>query len=107
MWAWALIAYEKEVVFAYQNLVEELPRNHKQLLAYMLDFLADFAAKSEQTGMSTAHLVAIFQPALLAHPSYDTGPKENKLNRVVLTFLIENQDHFVAPIRRTVADQKA
>ncbi|OKP13338.1 Rho-GTPase-activating protein 5 [Penicillium subrubescens] len=88
---------------AYQSLVEELPRNHKQLLAYMLDLLAVFAAKSEQTGMSTAHLVVIFQPALLAHPSHDTVLERNKLSGMVLTFLIENQDHFVASIRRTTA----
>lgn len=91
------------VIAAYQSLVEELPRNHKQLLVYMLDFLAVFAAKSEQTGMSTAHLVAIFQPALLAHPSYYTGLEGYKLSRLVLTFLIENQDHFVASISRTIA----
>lgn len=91
------------VVAAYQSLVDELPRNHMQLLTYMLDFLAVFAAKSDETGMLTAHLVAIFQPALLAHPSYDTVLEGYKLSRVVLTFLIENQDHFVARIRRTIA----
>ena len=53
------------VIQAYQNLINELPPHHKQLLLYMLDFLAVFASKSEKNGMSAAHLAEVFQSGLL------------------------------------------
>lgn len=98
------VIYEGTVE-AYQNLIEELPPYHKQLLLYMLDFLAVFASKAEKNGMSAAFLAMVFQPGLLRRR--DSHLRTKATTDDVLTFLIENQDHFAVNLGRVAFSKQA
>ncbi|KAF2252137.1 RhoGAP-domain-containing protein [Trematosphaeria pertusa] len=82
-------------VRVYQRLIKELPSLNRQLLLYILDLLAVFAAKSDVNKMTTSNLAAIFQPGILSHPQHDMSPQDYRLSQDVLIFLIDNQDHFL------------
>ena len=88
----------------YQELITQLPPLNRQLLLYILDLLAVFAAKSDLNKMTTANLAAIFQPGVLSHPQHDMAPPEYRLSQDVLIFLIENQDHFLIGMQGTAVD---
>ncbi|ERS97000.1 hypothetical protein HMPREF1624_06327 [Sporothrix schenckii ATCC 58251] len=90
----------------YQDLITELPPLNRQLLLYILDLLAVFAAKADINRMNSQNLAAIFQPGILSHPSHAMAPEEYRLNQTVLIFLIENQDHFLIGMRGTAADEQ-
>ncbi|KAK4242407.1 hypothetical protein C8A03DRAFT_40223 [Achaetomium macrosporum] len=90
----------------YQQLITELPPLNRQLLLYILDLLAVFAAKSDQNRMTSQNLAAIFQPGMLSHPNHAMSPEEYRLNQCVIIFLIENQDHFLIGMQGTAADEK-
>ncbi|KAL1866983.1 hypothetical protein VTK73DRAFT_4422 [Phialemonium thermophilum] len=89
----------------YQRLITELPPLNRQLLLYILDLLAVFAAKSDENRMNSQNLAAIFQPGILSHPHHAMAPEEYRLNQCVLIFLIENQDHFLIGMQGTAADE--
>ena len=93
-------------IITYQQLITELPALNRQLLLYILDLLAVFAAKSDQNRMTSANLAAIFQPGLLSHPNHDMSPSEYRLSQDVLIFLIENQDSFLIGMNGTAADEE-
>ncbi|PHH88339.1 hypothetical protein CDD83_7669 [Cordyceps sp. RAO-2017] len=97
---------EKAAIVKYQKLITELPPLNRQLLLYILDLLAVFAAKSDENRMNSQNLAAIFQPGMLSHPSHAMAPEEYRLNQCVLIFLIENQDHFLIGMQGTAADEK-
>ncbi|GAB1320786.1 GTPase activating protein (GAP) for Rho1p [Madurella fahalii] len=97
---------EASAIARYQQLITELPPLNRQLLLYILDLLAVFAAKSDQNRMTPQNLAAIFQPGMLSHPSHAMAPEEYRLNQDVIIFLIENQDHFLIGMQGTAADQK-
>ena len=97
---------EPSAIAKYQTLITELPPLNRQLLLYILDLLAVFAAKSDLNRMNSQNLAAIFQPGILSHPSHAMAPEEYKLNQSVLIFLIENQDHFLIGMQGTAADEK-
>ncbi|KAH8171965.1 rhoGAP domain-containing protein [Sarocladium implicatum] len=97
---------EKDAIEKYQHLITELPPLNRQLLLYILDLLAVFAAKSDENLMTSHNLAAIFQPGMLSHPSHAMAPEEYRLNQCVLIFLIENQDHFLIGMQGTAADEK-
>ncbi|CAI4219149.1 unnamed protein product [Parascedosporium putredinis] len=97
---------EQGAIARYQRLITELPPLNRQLLLYILDLLAVFAAKSEQNRMNSQNLAAIFQPGMLSHPDHAMAPEEYRLNQCVLIFLIENQDHFLIGMQGTAADEK-
>jgi hypothetical protein len=97
---------EKAAIEKYQHLITELPPLNRQLLLYILDLLAVFAAKSEENLMTSHNLAAIFQPGMLSHPVHAMAPEEYRLNQCVLIFLIENQDHFLIGMQGTAADEK-
>lgn len=97
---------EAAAITKYQQLITELPPLNRQLLLYILDLLAVFAAKSEQNRMNSQNLAAIFQPGMLSHPDHAMAPEEYRLNQCVLIFLIENQDHFLIGMDGTAADEK-
>ena len=97
---------EKAAINKYQQLITELPPLNKQLLLYILDLLAVFAAKSDENRMNSQNLAAIFQPGMLSHPSHALAPEEYRLNQCVIIFLIENQDHFLIGMEGTEADEK-
>lgn len=90
----------------YQDLITELPPLNRQLLLYILDLLAVFAAKADLNRMNSQNLAAIFQPGILSHPTHAMAPEEYRLNQTVLIFLIENQDHFLIGMRGTAADEE-
>ncbi|KAF2733609.1 RhoGAP-domain-containing protein [Polyplosphaeria fusca] len=91
-------------VMIYQHLIKELPSLNRQLLLYILDLLAVFAAKSDVNKMTTSNLAAIFQPGILSHPQHDMSPQEYRLSQDVLIFLIDNQDHFLIGMEGTAVD---
>jgi hypothetical protein len=96
---------EKAAIVRYQKLITELPPLNRQLLLYILDLLAVFAAKSDENRMNSQNLAAIFQPGMLSHPAHAMAPEEYRLNQCVLIFLIENQDHFLIGMQGTAADE--
>ena len=79
----------------YQRLIMEVPALNRQLLLYILDLLAVFAAKSDENRMNSQNLAAVFSPGIISHPMHAMAPEEYRLNQYVLIFLIENQDHFL------------
>lgn len=96
----------EDAITKYQQLIKELPPLNKQLLLYILDLLAVFAAKADENRMNSQNLAAIFQPGMLSHPKHAMVPEEYRLNQCVLIFLIENQDHFLIGMSGTKADEK-
>lgn len=96
---------ERAAIKTYQQLITELPPLNRQLLLYILDLLAVFAAKSDENRMNSQNLAAIFQPGMLSHPNHAMAPEEYRLNQCVLIFLIENQDHFLIGMQGTAADE--
>ncbi|KAI1405773.1 Rho GTPase activation protein [Hypoxylon fuscum] len=99
---------EVEAIAKYQQLIKDLPPLNRQLLLYILDLLAVFAAKAEENRMTAQNLAAIFQPGMLSHPQHAMAPEEYRLNQCVIIFLIENQDHFLigTPDPRDARDPK-
>ncbi|KKY33467.1 putative rho-gtpase-activating protein [Diaporthe ampelina] len=93
-------------IIKYQRLITQLPPLNRQLLLYILDLLAVFAAKADENRMNSQNLAAIFQPGMLSHPRHAMAPEEYRLNQCVLIFLIENQDHFLIGMQGTAADEK-
>lgn len=93
-------------IATYQRVIKELPALNRQLLLYILDLLAVFAAKAELNRMNSTNLAAIFQPGMLSHPAHDMVPDEYLLSQEVLVFLIENQDSFLVGMSGTAADEK-
>ncbi|CAI6340865.1 unnamed protein product [Periconia digitata] len=94
-----------EAVHVYQQLIKDLPSLNRQLLLYILDLLAVFAAKAESNKMTTSNLAAIFQPGILSHPQHDMSPQDYRLSQDVLIFLIDNQDHFLIGMEGTEVDE--
>ncbi|KAF7536536.1 hypothetical protein G7Z17_g13025 [Cylindrodendrum hubeiense] len=97
---------EISAIREYQRLITELPPLNRQLLLYILDLLAVFAAKADENRMNSQNLAAIFQPGMLSHPAHAMAPEEYRLNQCVIIFLIENQDHFLIGMQGTEADEK-
>jgi hypothetical protein len=89
----------------YQHLIKGLPSLNRQLLLYILDLLAVFAAKADVNKMTTHNLAAIFQPGILSHPQHDMSPQDYRLSQDVLIFLIDNQDHFLIGMEGTAVDE--
>ncbi|KAF3053930.1 hypothetical protein E8E11_011899 [Didymella keratinophila] len=89
----------------YQHSIKTLPSLNRQLLLYILDLLAVFAAKADVNKMTTSNLAAIFQPGILSHPQHDMSPQDYRLNQDVLIFLIDNQDHFLIGMEGTAVDE--
>ena len=97
---------QQEAVVKYQALIKELPPLNRQLLLYILDLLAVFAAKSDENRMTAQNLAAIFQPGMLSHPQHAMAPEEYRLNQCVIIFLIEHQDHFLIGMQGTGTDEQ-
>ncbi|KAI1813881.1 RhoGAP-domain-containing protein [Poronia punctata] len=97
---------EEEAIAKYQQLIKELPPLNRQLLLYILDLLAVFAAKADENRMTAQNLAAIFQPGMLSHPMHAMAPGEYRLNQCVIIFLIEHQDHFLIGMQGTGTDEQ-
>ena len=86
----------------YKHLIALLPASNRQLLIYILDFLAILASRSEQNNLTLATLAAIFQPAILS-PVTNTemcieDEQARRLSQDVIISLIENQGSFLFDI---------
>ncbi|KAF2126380.1 RhoGAP-domain-containing protein [Dothidotthia symphoricarpi CBS 119687] len=92
-------------VRTYQLRIKELPSLNRQLLLYILDLLAVFAAKADVNKMTTSNLASIFQPGILSHPKHEMSPQDYRLSQDVLIFLIDNQDHFLIGMEGTAVDE--
>ncbi|KAH7153359.1 Rho GTPase activation protein, partial [Dactylonectria macrodidyma] len=79
----------------YQRSMTELPPLNRQLLLYLLDLLAVFAAKSDENQMDSQILASLFQPAILSHPAHALVGQDIRLSQCVVIFWIENQDYFL------------
>ncbi|KAH7113824.1 Rho-GTPase-activating protein 5 [Dendryphion nanum] len=90
----------------YQQLIKDMPSLNRQLLLYILDLLAVFAAKADVNKMTTSNLAAIFQPGILSHPQHAMSPQDYRLSQDVLIFLIDNQDHFLIGMEGTAVDER-
>ncbi|KAI0166084.1 RhoGAP-domain-containing protein [Xylariaceae sp. FL1272] len=97
---------EEEAVAKYQQLIKDLPPLNRQLLLYILDLLAVFAAKADENRMTAQNLAAIFQPGMLSHPQHAMAPEEYRLNQCVIIFLIEHQDNFLIGMQGTGTDEQ-
>ncbi|KAI0424979.1 hypothetical protein F5Y09DRAFT_347166 [Xylaria sp. FL1042] len=97
---------EQDAIRKYQALIKDLPPLNRQLLLYILDLLAVFAAKSDENRMTAQNLAAIFQPGMLSHPQHAMAPEEYRLNQCVIIFLIEHQDHFLIGMQGTGTDEQ-
>lgn len=86
------------VIERYEILISQLPLINRQLLMYILDLLAVFAAKSDENLMPAPNLAAIFQPSILTHPNHDMSPEEYQLSRAAVEFLIEHSSKFLSHI---------
>lgn len=93
-------------IATYRTLITQLPPLNRQLLLYILDMLAIFAAKSNITKMTAANLAVIFQPGMLHHPDDDKIPEAYRLSQDVVIFLIDQQDNFLLGMPGTAADEK-
>ena len=86
-------------IVGYQRQILLLPNLSRHLLLYLLDMLAVFASKSETNSMTSTRLAAIFQPAILSPvrvgEDFIEESNSRRLSQDVVTFLIENQDHFL------------
>ena len=94
---------EFATIRTYQALISELPPLNRQLLLYLLDLFAVFASKSDVNKMITSKLAKVFQPGILSHPQHSSFVAERQLSEDVITFLVENQDHFL--LGMTVTDR--
>lgn len=86
-------------IFEYQRRILLLLPPSRVLLLYLLDLLFVFTSKSEINSMTAARLAAVFQPAILspvrAGEDFIEENDSRRLSQDVVTFLIENQDHFL------------
>ncbi|CAG80986.1 YALI0D13684p [Yarrowia lipolytica CLIB122] len=96
-----------QTVAVYQDLIARLPNLNRQLLMYILDLLAVFASKSEENLMPAPNLAAIFQPSILFHPDHDMMPREYRLSRSVIEFMIEHSNKFLSTIETIAREEHA
>jgi GTPase-activating protein SAC7 len=81
-------AAEEETAAAYRKLVAGLPDEHRDLLVYLLDLLAFFAANPDETKMGAQGLATVFQPAVLSRPVEEMTLSDLKICQEALEFLI-------------------
>lgn len=90
-----------------QRYITEIPPLNRQLLLYLLDLFAVFVCKSDTNKMTSARIVAAFQPSLLAREaSVGMSVVDHIRAADTLVCMIENQDHFLIGMRGTAADEK-
>ncbi|KAF4624776.1 hypothetical protein G7Y89_g13393 [Cudoniella acicularis] len=91
-----------------QQHIAEFPPLNRQLLLYLLDAIAVFIEKSNTNKMTSARMVAAFQPSLLAREaSVGMSVLDHVRAADTLVFMIENQDHFLMGMLGTAADDTA
>jgi len=95
-------------VSTLQQYITEIPPLNRQLLLYLLDAAAVFASGSDTNKMTSARIVAAFQPSLLAREaSVGMSVLDHARAADTLVFMIENQDHFLIGMRGTAVHEPA
>ncbi|KAL2072074.1 hypothetical protein VTL71DRAFT_11417 [Oculimacula yallundae] len=92
------IVYEESLatrIKAFQGSVSNLPPLHRQLLLYLLDLLAVFSAKADVNLMTSARLVAVFQPSLLSKQPHLMTADDHDQAAQAMIFMVENQYNFI------------
>ncbi|MDI1486699.1 MAG: GTPase activating protein (GAP) for Rho1p [Ramalina farinacea] len=96
------------IIRQYQKLIRELPPLSRQLLLYLLDFLAVFASKADLNHVTPQKLAQQFQPtifSLMEATSIRSIMLEELSNRQlsqdVMVFLVDNQDNFLIGMEGT------
>lgn len=83
-------------IVVLQGLVGDfLPPLNRQLLLYLLDLFAVFAAKADVNLMTVERIVSCCQPSLLAKTPAEMGIEDYEKANNVIGFMINNQDHFL------------
>jgi hypothetical protein len=91
-----------------QQCVTDIPPLRKHLLLYLLDMFAMFASKSDTNKMTSARIVAAFQPSLLAREASDGMSVVDHIRAAdTLIFMIENEEHFLIHRSGTAATDTA
>jgi hypothetical protein len=81
------------LVARYQLALKRIPSLNRQLVFYLLDFFAVFAAESELNGATTDVIVEHYFPVFFLE---NKGNLELSMRqRFALGFLIDNQDDFL------------
>lgn len=88
----------------YETLIREISSLNRQLLLYILDILAVFAARSDGNKMTTPRIAAVFQPGILCHDQHRCSVADQQLSQDVLIFLIDHQDYFLIGMENTALD---
>ena len=96
------------IIRQYQKLIRELPPLSRQILLYLLDFLAVFASKADLNHMTPQKLAQRFQPTILSPMKATYIGREmveeafnRQLSQDVMVFLIDNQDNFLIGMEGT------
>jgi hypothetical protein len=91
-----------------QKYMTEIGPLNRQLLVYLLDIASVFALKSDENKMTSARIVAAFQPSLLAREaSVGMSVLDHVRAADTLVFMVANLDHFLIGMRGTAADDTA
>ena len=101
--------HTQDIIRHYQRLIRELPPLSRQLLLYLLDFLAVFASKADLNHMTPQKLAQRFQLTILSPLKAKSIGTEvpvevvfnRQLSQDVMVFLIENQDSFLIGMEGT------
>jgi hypothetical protein len=78
----------------YQELIDNLPACNRQLLLYMLDFIASFLIKTDTNKVTPVILAGCFQRGIFSHPEYSESRFPNGLGKDMVVFLMKNQFNF-------------
>ncbi|KUJ23917.1 Rho GTPase activation protein, partial [Mollisia scopiformis] len=93
---------EEEAINAFKDCSTDLQPMPRMLLMYIIDLVQVFASKSKTNKMTTARLVAAFQPSLLAKdPSVGMSAYDHQRAADTITFLVENDFSSILLIAKT------
>lgn len=87
-------------IVAFQHSLMAINSPNRDALLYLLDLLAVLSSRSETNYMTSARLVAVFQPSLLSKEPQEMTAKDHKLAASVMVFLVEHQDRFLIGPKR-------
>jgi hypothetical protein len=107
-WMHSLGALDRDTTIqTYRMLLADLHPAFRQLLRYLLDLLAVFAANYPMNKMSASRLATIFQPAVLSHPDLELFSADRQLPQIVIRFLMEEEDSLMIDTPDDAADRGA
>jgi hypothetical protein len=81
------------LLLTYHSAIRDLPSLNRQMLLYLLDVFAVFAAQSDVNGATTDEIVGMYHPVFFQVAQNDL--EMTMRHGFALGFLIENQDRFL------------